>query len=145
MPGTRGAPIDARVTGMPTFLAQRTDWLLALAAAPQKTLPENFRGAAGLLVAAALMTVIFSTVWLVLARRRARPDSARPKKRKASRNSAWNESGRRLRLPPEDDGTRGDTKDIDPSDLSPGDVDLRPPDDDEPGPGPASGGWRGTR
>lgn len=123
----------------------QTDWLLALGAAPQRALPESLRGAAGLLAAAVLMTVIFATLWLVLARRRARPEGARPRKRKASGSSAWNESARRLRLPPDDEGNRGDTRDLDPNDLSPGDVDLRPPDDDEPGPGSDPGRWRGTR
>lgn len=117
---------------MPPSLAPNTDWLLALAAATPRTLPENLRGAAGLLLAAALLTVIFSTVWLVLARWRARPDGTRPKKRKPSRSSAWSESARRFRLPPDDDGDRGDTRDFDPTDLSPGDVDLRPPDDEDP-------------
>lgn len=130
---------------MPPILAHYGDRLLALAASPPRPLPENFRGAAALLLAVALMTVIFATVWLVLARRRARPEGLRPKKRKPPGTSAWSESSRRLRMPPDEEGDRGDTKDIDPSDLSPGDVDLRPPDDDEPGPDKGAGGWRGPR
>ncbi|MBX3407986.1 MAG: hypothetical protein KF869_14610 [Phycisphaeraceae bacterium] len=145
MPPSHGVENDARVIGMSPWLPQTTDWLLALAAEPQRALPENFRGAAALLLAVALMTVIFATVWLVLARRRARPEGTRPKKRKPPGASAWSESSRRLRMPPDEEGDRGDTKDIDPSDLSPGDVDLRPPDDDEPGPDGGRGGWRGGR
>lgn len=130
---------------MPLPIAEHADCLLVLAASTPRPLPESFRGAAALLLAVALMTVIFATVWLVLARRRARPEGTRPKKRKPPGTSAWSESSRRLRLPPDEGGDRGDTKDIDPSDLSPGDVDLRPPDDDEPGPEEGRGGWRGGR
>jgi hypothetical protein len=104
-------------------------WTLAQAAAPVPL--DKFRIPAALLMGVAIFTIVFATLWLMGARRRARAETARKKQRRGRPPEAWSESARRLRLPPDDDLDDDDTRDIDPSDLSPGDVDLRPDDDDD--------------
>ena len=113
--------------------------MLPVLASALRTLAQNgqpvpldrFRTPAALLMGITVFTIVFATLWLMAARRRARAESGKRPRRRAKAGGAWAESARRLRLPP--DETAGDgTRDIDPSDLSPGDVDLRPDDDDDP-------------
>lgn len=92
---------------------------------------DRFRTPAALLMGVAVFTIVFATLWLMAARRRARAEGTRKKARRGGPPGAWGESARRLRLPPNDGLDDDDTRDIDPSDLSPGDVDLRTDDDDD--------------
>lgn len=114
--------------------------LLTLAATPANLPIEKVRIGAALLLGIAVFTVVFGTLWLLAARRRARGGVGVKARRRAKPASAWAESARRLRLPPDDGLADDDTRDIDPSDISPGDVDLRPDDEDREPPGPGRPG-----
>lgn len=111
--------------------------LLTLALDPPagKVPLDRIRTPAAMLMMVAVICVAFATIWLLTARRRARAEAARKKRRRGAGPGAWDESARRLRLPPNDGLDDDDTRDIDPSDLSPGDIDLRPDDDSETGNG----------
>jgi hypothetical protein len=122
--------------------------LLTLAQAPARVPLDKLRIGAALLMGVAIFTIVFATLWLMSARRRSRAEAALTKKRRGRPATAWDESARRLRLPPDDDLDDDDTRDIDPSDLSPGDVDLRPDDDaddDDSPPGSGRSGKGRTR
>lgn len=113
--------------------------LLTLAQASGRVPLDKLRIGAALLMGVAIFTVVFATLWLMSARRRSRTEATRASKRRGRPTTAWDESARRLRLPPDDDLDDDDTRDIDPSDLSPGDVDVRPDDDDDDDTPPGSG------
>lgn len=113
---------------MPQELA-RTAWSLAQNG-PRVPL-DTLRTPAALLMGVAIFTIAFATLWLIVARRRARAEGTRRKTRRGGPPGAWGESARRLRLPPDDGLDDDDTRDIDPSDLTPGDVDFLPDDDDD--------------
>jgi hypothetical protein len=119
--------------------------LLTLAQAPARVPLDKLRIGAALLMGVAIFTIVFATLWLMSARRRSRTEATRASKRRGRPATAWDESARRLRLPPDDDLDDDDTRDIDPSDLSPGDVDLRPDDDDDSPPGSGRSGKGRTR
>ena len=114
--------------------------LLTLAQSTGPVPIERFRTVTALFMGVAVFTIVFATLWLMAGRRRARIESGRKKQRRGQPATAWEESARRLRLPPDDDLDDDDTRDIDPSDLSPGDVDLRPSDDDDDAPDSGRGG-----
>ena len=124
------------------MLPSIANFLIALAQPPAQAPIEKARIGAALLMGIAVFAVVFGTLWLLAARRRARGGVGAKARRRAKPASAWAESARRLRLPPDDGLADDDTRDIDPSDISPGDVDLRPDEDDPPADG---GSRRGRR